>query len=157
LRADQLQIDETQKGEPVSVLFALEQEQSEYPVSFEQIWCLPVQDDIYLIDNIPFYARDVSIGDEIRTKLRDGGRWFTCVTKPSTNTTLRMFARNPTFEPLLRPKLESFGGQTEKIQGSPLIAVSLPPSADIASALDFLDRENEAGNVSFEESCVRYR
>lgn len=153
-----MQIEEAQKEEPVSVFFALEQEQSQYPpVSCEQIWCLPIQEDIYQIDNIPFYARDVSIGDEIRTELRDGGRWCICVTKPSTNTTLRVFARNPTFEPLLRPKLESFGGQTEKMQGSPLIAVSLPSSADIASALDFLDRENEAGNVGFEESCVRYR
>ena len=151
-------MNEKMVGEPEKIFFAIEQDHSKYPsVSCEQLWCLPVQTDTYLIDNIPFYARDVSIGDEIRTELRDDRRWCICVTKPSTNTTLRVFARNPIFEPMLRPRLESFGGLTEKMEGSPLIAVSLPGIADIASALAFLDREYEAGNVGFEESCVRYR
>jgi len=35
--------------------------------------------------------------------------------------------------------------------------VSLLASTDIASVLDFLDLENDAGNVGFEESRVRYR
>ena len=53
--------------------------------------------------------------------------------------------------------LRAFGGQTEKMEGIHLAAISFSPSADLMSALDFLDRESESGNVAFEESSVRYR
>jgi len=97
------------------------------------------------------------MGDEISTEIRDGDRWYSALVKPSRNTTVRAFARRAEIESTLAPRLESFGGLSEKMEGSPLIALSLPPTADIAGALDYLDRDSDAGNVAFEESCVRYR
>jgi hypothetical protein len=58
---------------------------------------------------------------------------------------------------MLVPTLQSFGGMIEKMEGSPLIAVSLPASADIEGVMDYLDRESNAGSIGFEESSVRYR
>jgi hypothetical protein len=144
--------------QPTAVFFSVEQDENGYPsVGCEQVWCLPVERDRFVVEDIPFYARDVSMGDEISTELRDVERWFSAVVRPSRNTTIRAFARKPEIEKTLRPKLESFRGLTKKMEGSPLIAVSLPPSADIAGAMDYLDRESNAGNVAFEESCVRQR
>lgn len=143
---------------PVRVFFPVEQDESGYPaVSREQIWCVPTKDDLFLVDNTPFYAREISMGDEISVERRGRELWFSKLHKRSRNTTLRAFARNDDFAPALIPKLRSFGGVTEKMEGSPLIAVSLPPGADIAGALEFLDRESAVGNVAFEESSVRYR
>ena len=144
--------------EPTAVLFPVERDQHGYPsVSREQIWCLSVRGDRFIVDNIPFYARDVSMGDEILTEFRDGERWFSAVLTPSRNTTIRAFAQKVEVESVLVVKLESFGGLAEKMEGSPLVAVSFPPTADLAGALEYLDRESDAGNVAFEESCVRYR
>jgi hypothetical protein len=143
---------------PISVLFSVQQDENGFPsVTCEQIWCLPAAGGNFVIDNVPFYARDVSMGDEIATEIRNGERWFASVSKPSRNTTVRVFARKDEFSTTLAPSLESFGGLVEKMQGPPLIAVSFPPSADIARALEYLDRESAAGNVAFEESSVRYR
>jgi hypothetical protein len=97
------------------------------------------------------------MGDEILTEFRDGERWFSAVLTPSRNTTIRAFAQKVEVESVLVVKLESFGGLAEKMEGSPLVAVSFPPTADLAGALEYLDRESDAGNVAFEESCVRYR
>jgi Domain of unknown function (DUF4265) len=142
----------------VKILFTVEQDENGPPsVTCEQIWCVPMGQDRYVVDNIPFYARDISLGDEIQTEMRDSDRWFAKLLKPLGNTTVRAFARNQTFGPLLIPRLRAFGGQAEKMEGIHLVAISFPPSADLISALDFLDRETESGNVAFEESSVRYR
>jgi hypothetical protein len=144
-------------NEPVRVFFPLEQDENGYPpVTCEMIWCLPATGS-YVVDNIPFYARDISLGDEVQTELRDGELWFVGLATPSKNTTVRGFARNGIFAPLLIPQLQAFGGVTEKMEGSDLVAISFSPSSDIAGALDYLDRETKVGNVAFEESSVRYR
>ncbi|HEY6375528.1 MAG TPA: DUF4265 domain-containing protein [Edaphobacter sp.] len=145
-------------SEPVEVFFSVKQDESGYPpVSCEQIWCIENANDLFVIDNIPFYATDVSLGDEIRAEVRDGARWFGSLVKASRNTTLRIFARNKEIAPLIIRQLETFGGLTERMEDSGLIAVSLPPTADIAGALAYLDRESDAENLAFEESSVRYR
>jgi len=149
--------DQTSK-DPVAILFLVEPDENGYPsVSLEEIWCTSAGGDKFIIDNIPFYARDVSMGDEISTEIRDGERWFKKVAKLSRNTTVRVFARKSEIAPMLVPTLQSFGGMIEKMEGSPLIAVSLPASADIEGVMDYLDRESNAGSIGFEESSVRYR
>jgi hypothetical protein len=45
----------------------------------------------------------------------------------------------------------------EEMENLPLLAVSMPPDSDIASALAFLDAEAEKGNIAIEESAVRYK
>lgn len=140
------------------ILFPVEQDENgNPPLTCEQIWCESLSEGRYVVDNIPFYARDISLGDEIQTVARDGTKWFERLLKPSRNTTVRAFARNSTFGPLLVPRLRAFGGHTEKMEGIDLVAISFPPAADLASALDFLDRETASGNIAFEESSVRYR
>ena len=146
------------KAEPSSVFFHVEQDKNgNPPITREEVWCIHKDGDRYIVDNIPFYARDISMGDEINTEIRNGERWFQAVTAPSKNTTVRVYARNPMTASTLLPLIHSFGGLTEKMEDSPLIAINFPPSADIAAAMEYLDRESEAGNLAFEESSVRYR
>jgi hypothetical protein len=105
--------------EPVEVCFSIKQDENGFPpVSCERIWCLPGEDDLLVVDNIPFYARDVSMGDEVKTEIREGSRWFSSLIKPSTNTTLRVSVRNKIIAPLVIPKLQALGGLTEKMEGS---------------------------------------
>src|SRR6476619_3275098 len=114
--------------EPIQVHVPVEQDESGYPpVKEESIWCVPQKGGTYLVDNIPFYARDISLGDEIRTGNRNGQPWFEEVVRPSKNTTVRVFARQKSRAPLIVPQMQSFGGHTEKMEGSGLIAVSFPP------------------------------
>jgi hypothetical protein len=145
-------------SDSVRILFQVEQDPSGYPpVSREEIWCLPLSQDILVVDNIPFYARDISLGDEICVKIEDGSRWFASLVKPSSNTTLRVFVHRQAAAPLVISRLRSFGALTEKMERMDLIAVCLPATTDIAGILAYLDRETDIGSVAFEESSVRYR
>ena len=145
-------------SEPVEVHFPVDQDESGYPpVNDETIWCLPTDSGTFIVDNIPFYATNISMADEILAERRDGQLWFQSVVNPSKNTTVRVFARHSSIAPLVMPRMQSFGGLTEKMEGSDLIAVSFPRTADLAGALAFLDHESEVGNLAFEESAVRYR
>lgn len=145
-------------NEPVEVCVSVEQDHFEQPlVRQENIWAVPQGCGTYLVDNIPFYATGISLGDEIKAERQNGTLCFVAVVNPSKNTTVRVFARRESFGPLIVPKMQSFGGLTEKMEGSPLVAVSFPPTADLAGALAFLDKESDAGNLAFEESAVRYR
>ena len=101
--------------------------------------------------------RDIRLGDRIKTETKGDERWFSVVTNASKNTTVRAFARSDAFSSQLVPRLQAFGGITEKMEGSNLLAISFPPTADLAAALEYLDRESESGNLAFEESSVRYR
>lgn len=144
--------------EPVEILFSVEQDASFCPpVSEESIWCLPLSPGAFVVDNIPFYARDVSIEDEISADDLNGKLHFSKLLRPSKNTTIRVFATKPSAGEMIVPIMQSFGGLTEKMENSTLVAVSFPPSADLASALAYLDGESEAGRMAFEESAVRYR
>jgi hypothetical protein len=145
-------------SEPVEVHVPVEPNDSGYPpLKEERLWCIPQDSGTYLVDNIPFYATDISLGDEIRAAKQNGELWFQAIVNPSKNTTVHVFARRESFGPVIIPRMRSFGGLTEKMEGSDLVAVSFPPTADLAGALAFLDKESAAGNLAFEESAVRYR
>ena len=144
--------------EPVKVMFPVEPGESGQPaITCEQLWCLPIGGDRFVVDNIPFYAREISLEDEVEIHLRDGERWFVGVVNPSKNTTVRVFPRRSDAATALTDRLRAFGGHTERMEGSELLAISFPPSADLSAALDYLDAETAVGNVAFEESSVRYR
>ena len=145
-------------SESVQVHVPIVQNESGYPpVGEELIWCTLRENGTYLVDNIPFYAPNISLGDEIRVETQNDELWFEELVNPSKNTTIRVFARKKSFGPSIIPRMQSFGGHTEKMEGVDLVAVSFPPTADLAGALAFLDKESDAGNLAFEESAVRYR
>lgn len=59
------------------------------PADAEGIWARPTDRGTYIVDNIPFYARDVALGDEVGVD-REGGRlWSRGVLAPSGAMTLR--------------------------------------------------------------------
>src|SRR5689334_7834646 len=133
-------------SDPVKVIFPVEQDESGYPpVNEESIWCLPQERDVFQVDNIPFYAYDISLEDKIRADVQRGVLRFEKLLAPSKNTTIRVFAKDQSSEPLIVPSMQSFGGLTEAMEGSSLVAISFSPSADLAGALAFLDRESAAG------------
>src|SRR5437660_1656887 len=84
------------------------------PAKEELLWCTPSHDNLCVVDNIPFYARDISLGDVISTK-RVGNRLkLKKVEKQSENTTLHVFVNNLSDLPALIQTVVSFGGDVEQ-------------------------------------------
>ena len=111
-------------NEPVEVVFSVDQDENGYSsVTSERIWCSPLGGGRYVVDNVPFYARDISFGDEIEADGKDGALCFSRMLQRSLNTTVRVFARKSVFAPDLIPRLRAFGGMTEKMEGFDFVAL----------------------------------
>jgi len=146
------------KDEPVKVYVDLEVDDSGYPpVSSEFLWCIPTDHGSYIVDNIPFYAREISMGDEVAADVSKGHLAFRSVLKPSANSTLRVFVKRKEAQERITAQLQQFGCDTEAMDGMPLIAVSLPPDCRLKDTLVFMDKEADSGTIGFEESAVRYQ
>lgn len=146
------------RSKRVKVYFELEQDQEGYPpVSSEFLWCLPTGRGTYIVDNIPFFVRDVSLEDEISAKKAGRVLWFSGLLKKSRNSTVRVLLKKPDLTIMIREKLENLGCGSELMDDLSLIAITMPRESSIAEALAFLDQQCEYGNIGIEESAVRYR
>ncbi len=146
------------RDEPVKVYVDLEVDDSGYPpVSSEFLWCIPTTQGSYIVDNIPFYAREISMGDEVTADVSEGLLAFRSVLKPSANSTIRVFVKRKEAQERITSQLQKFGCNTEAMEGTPLIAVSLPPDCRLQEALAFMDEEAGLGTAAIEESAVRYQ
>lgn len=138
--------------------FRLEPDATGYPpTSSEFLWSIPTDRGTYIVDNIPFFVRDISLGDEISAQKLGKTLQFSGVLQKSKNTTVRVLLKKRNLATAIRGKLNHFGGGTELMDELGLLAVSMPPGSRIAEALSFLDAEADKGNIGMEESAVRYQ
>lgn len=56
----------------------------------EALWAKKVEDDVYQLDNSPFFANDVSYRDVIAVERKDGQLFFQSVKKRSGHSTYRV-------------------------------------------------------------------
>ena len=70
----------------VKILFEIEGQDE-----VESVWAIPVEDG-YQLDNIPFHAREVALGDVVRvTKEADGALRFDGLVRASGHSTIRLW------------------------------------------------------------------
>jgi Domain of unknown function (DUF4265) len=142
----------------VKVYFDLPPDENGYPpAKSEFLWCIPTKRGSYLIDNIPFFVRDISMGDEISADNVGMVLHFAKLLKKSKNSTVRVLLKKPRRTAGLRKQLSVYGCGSELMDELSLLTVSMPPEADIAKALAFLDKEAERDTIGIEESSVRYQ
>lgn len=112
----------------------------------ETVWAEPVGGDIYRLDNIPYFAYGLSLGDHVRAA-HDGEGPLRMVelVKPSGNRTLRVAfldqpgASSDEAAPL-REHLEALGCELE-IAFSTLLAVSVPAAVALNTVEEFLTEQ----------------
>jgi hypothetical protein len=148
------------KGRRAKVYFELRHEMETYsPAKTEFLWCVPTGRGTYIVDNIPFFVRDVSLNDEISANSVRNRLVFSKVVRESTNSTVRVLMNDNDEKSTnrVREMLDDFGCGTELMAELGLLAVSMPQTARIAEALSFLDKEAELNVLGIEESAVRYK
>jgi hypothetical protein len=150
-----------EEGQPMTKLtkihFHLEQDEDDYPpAAVESVWATSGgRDNEFVVDNIPFFIRDATIGDCIEANEEDGALWFKTVIRPSGNTLLRVifFAEEQTQE--ITQQLISFGCTAEYASNYRLLAVSVPAHVELSVIRDYLDREAALGRLDYEEPLIR--
>jgi hypothetical protein len=149
----------TNASDTVKVLFPLERDEDGYPpVDVEGIWSVKGDENLWRIQNIPFFVKDVSYDDVVEVERRDDELWFRSVAHKSLYSTIRLIVYD-THKEQLSPiliRLEGFGCSWEQSHLPLLVAIGIPPDADINLVFDYLDTLEEQEIATFEVGSLRH-
>src|SRR4051812_34924482 len=96
------------------IYFRLNQDEDGHPPTpWESLWGKQINDNIFEIDNIPFYAINVSPGDRVKAELVDGRYEYRNTTLRSGNSVFRIYVYDESRIPLARDHFRLLGVQSE--------------------------------------------
>ncbi|MFF2848361.1 DUF4265 domain-containing protein [Streptomyces sp. NPDC058001] len=152
-------IPEGEVNDRVRVVFQLEQNDGWPPVGSERLWAVPLDVGLVRIDNVPWFVRDLSLNDIVRTRIRaDGISEATGKVSWSGNCTVRIipygsgkFAGDPQG---IVDLFSALSVQAEAIEQFGMVALNVPRSADVSRVKGLLIRGADAEWWDYEESCV---
>ena len=124
----------------VKIVFALAEELGA-PYQVESLWAVPMESGGYLIDNIPWYVREVALGDVVVAETADDGRLLFMgeVLQRSGNRTIRLQLAEESMarSGAIQEALERLGAESE-LDHTDLMAVNVPATC-AAEVLKFLE------------------
>lgn len=144
----------------VKVWFSLEQDEDGWPpAGSEGLWAERVSDDVVRIDNSPWFVRGVACGDLVRiTRESDGTLWAVEGLRPSERCTIRIIPfQEGALAGSLQAALDAFapvGVTGEGIEQFGMVALDVPPDADLAAIQRLLRQGSDDGWWDYEEACV---
>lgn len=122
----------------------------------ESVWARPVTDG-YQIDNIPFYAREIALGDVVRaTSDIDGSLRFRSLVRPSGHSTVRLwFAKGKEKNvSAVREELRKMNCSSEQSDLPRLIAIDIPATVKYEQVRKFFIDGEKTELFEYEEACL---
>jgi hypothetical protein len=142
----------------VKIHFQLMQDEDGYPgVAVESVWAEPTMTaHEYVLDNVPFFVRDATLGDVVSVREEWGDLWYLSTSRESKNSLLRIALFDPSSSVRIVEYLSLVGCVTEYSAAHSILAVSVPSNAKLHEIQAFLQAEAAAGVLDFEEPLLRY-
>lgn len=145
-------------SERVKVHFPIEVEDGWPPVSGESMWAVHVEDEVYRLENTPFFVRGAAFGDLVQT-WRDAEGVLTVVSvKDEGNLTVRLIVRR---DGRLEGDLAAAMTMVEKVGVSgegaaqwSLVALDVPEDADLDAVKAMVVAGEADGLWHWEEGAV---
>lgn len=139
-------------GKRVKVSFPMSSDEG----SMECMYAQAQGDGVYVLDNSPFYAFDISYCDEFVAKEVNGGLVFSHVVSRSGHSTYRIkIPKNKKHTYFLKywKKLKDEGCSYEgsSVNSRRLYAIDVPPAADINKVYGIMEDYEQLGIWEFEE------
>jgi hypothetical protein len=139
------------------IVFQLEQDEDGYPpAGYEGVWANWLVGNQYVLDNIPFFIRDATLGDTVETEQRDDELFYVRTIAESGNSLFRVvyYAQDDIEE--LRAGLEELGCLTELNGVHCLISINIPPEARLQAVQAFLHEGFQLKRWDYEEAIIRH-
>jgi len=125
------------------------------PVDTETVWANQVKGG-FVLDGIPFFTREATFGDLVAVLAdEDGALWFDGIESASAHSLIRVFFFDADCVESVLTFLEALGCATERKMASKLVAVDVPPEADLCKVRAFLHTETELGRLDYEDALLR--
>lgn len=144
----------TSETDRVLVSFPIEQNGQLFD---EQLHALPIGDDLYCLDNSPFYAYGISLGDVVFAPRADGAPKFRHTVTRRGHSTYRV--RLPVGHGhdafmVHWGEFQKLGCMFEGSGANParLYAIDVPPHTDIRAVYALLEAGEARGSWAFEEA-----
>ena len=147
-------------GQFVKVVFELPQDDDGWPpAGSEGVWAVPVTPDVVRLDNTPFFVRGVAAGDLIRVRHGEDGQLLADERLQwSGHCTIRIIVfRDGPLGGSRQRVLDVFaplGVTGEGIEQYRMVALDVPPDADIAAVKRLLRDGTRNGWWEYEEGCI---
>lgn len=143
----------------IKILFLIEQDENGYPpVTIESLWAKKCPNNLYQIDNIPFYVREISYQDVVSiSSTSEGTLTFEKIVTPSTLSTIRIIIFDKDKLSLLTNELEKLGCSWEGGDVPSLISVDIPPEVDIQRVWTLLEQWLKNDLLEYEDASIRHK
>ena len=137
------------------ILFVQKMDDNKYET--ESLWCQK-DGEYYVVDNIPFVAKRISLGDTIKAEYDEDEKafYFDDFVKVSGNTTVRLYFKNENIIEGVRKRLNELGCEGEIFLARKVLAVNVPSNIDYKPIKKFLDEGEQQGMWTYEESCLAH-
>lgn len=124
----------------------------------ESLWCAKTNEDYYIVDNIPFVAKRISLGDTVKAVWDedDNAYYFEDFIAVSGNSTLRVYFSNADDIAMIRKEIENFSCESEAFLARNLIAINVPENVNYLPLKEYLDAGERKGKWTYEESCLMH-
>lgn len=123
------------------------------PVGVERIWMEELSEETGCADSIPFFSRDVALGDIVEFVVEDGERWYERTVRRSGNSLFRAVYYPGVDLAALRSSLKGLGCETELDEAHTLVSISVPPNC-VTAVQAFLAEAEGRGEVGYEEAIL---
>jgi len=126
------------------------------PVDVESVWATKRGvSEQYVLDNVPFFAKDATIGDVVEARKEDGKKWFARIICRSPNSLIRIVFFDEGALERVNATLVGLGCSTEYLKSHNVLAVSVPKPATLEQVQDYLAQESSGGSLDYEEPILR--
>lgn len=119
----------------------------------ESVWAEPQGDGTFRIDSVPFLAKGISSSDVVEAEIRDGTLMYSNIVRHGGHSTYRIYARGGWNTLDVLPLIEALEKMNCDVEPATekLIAIDVPPKADIYEVYAILDKAQREGKIDFEE------
>jgi hypothetical protein len=122
----------------------------------ETIWTMR-REDGYEIDNVPFYVKELAVGDVVSVQADiDGVLWYSELVRASGHSTIRLWFSDARDVSPTRDELRKLGCGSEVSDLPRLVAVDVPPTVSYDKVKKFLDEGERAGTFEYQEACLGF-
>jgi hypothetical protein len=140
------------------IFFELEQDEDGYPPDrWESIWAYEVPQNLFCVDNIPFYVKGISSGDVVLAKDDGEQLVFEELVHPSSNSVIRVYVSDSEDVQAARDGFRALGCQSELSHVPKLFAVEIPAEIDFDPVGNLLAEGDETGRWHYEEGVLRHK
>ncbi len=119
----------------------------------ESVWAEPQGDGTFRIDSVPFLAKGISSSDVVGAEVRDGTLMYRNMMRHGGHSTYRIYARGGWNTPDVLPLIEALEKMHCDVEPATekLVAVDVPPEADVHEVYATLKKAERSGKIDFEE------